>query len=559
MAVAGKQLPLYELEQARVQLQELESERLVLHSKKERAEAEAERLQKKHSLSAKKVEKMKAELAKTNDAQDRAKEETDKAKDAQARAEEETDKAKDAQDRAEAETGKAKDAQDRAEEETGKAKDAQDRAEEETGKAKDAQARAEEETGKAKDAQARGEEETGKAKDAQAKAEEETGKTKDAQDRAEEETGKAKDAQARAEAEAEKAKDSQRVTAEEKVGLLAAIRELEQHVCLTPVSPTTPEKRPTEGEFRFPSPVFPPPFVLFHPYFQPPLSFSSSFLLMHAGHPGQCKHFTSKKVNGERVQCALCDMCCTRGKLHGKYQFENCGATTTAGHPCRNCKFCCTYHKVCGATTTAGHPCRNCKFCCTYHKGAQEKTMHQQEQGEELTGHNLAGSDISGEHYRITGDGSKMDAEDAYVRHSQGFLPESPGSPSVSKRLLLGNQFENCGATTMAGHPCRNCKFCCIYHKGAQEKTMHQQEQGEELTGHQLAGGSDISGEHYRITGDGSKMDAEDAYVRHSQGFLPESPGLPSVSRRLLLASSPSTPLKSSAEKPSPWKDDKKN
>jgi peptidoglycan hydrolase CwlO-like protein len=57
LAVAGNQLPLYELEEARAQLQNFESERLVLHSKKERAEAEAECLQ----------NKMNAELTKTQE------------------------------------------------------------------------------------------------------------------------------------------------------------------------------------------------------------------------------------------------------------------------------------------------------------------------------------------------------------------------------------------------------------------------------------------------------------------------------------------------------------
>jgi hypothetical protein len=101
-------------------------------------------------------------------------------------------------------------------------------------------------------------------------------------------------------------------------------------------------------------------------------------------------------------------------------------------------------------------------------------------------------------------------------------------------------------------------------HKRALEKLMHLQEEGEELTGDHIAN-NDIAGEHYRITGDGSKMDAEDAYIRREQGFLTESPGSPgqgstpsSVSKRSLPASSPSSPSKSSTEKQSPRKGDKR-
>jgi hypothetical protein len=101
-------------------------------------------------------------------------------------------------------------------------------------------------------------------------------------------------------------------------------------------------------------------------------------------------------------------------------------------------------------------------------------------------------------------------------------------------------------------------------HKRALEKLMHLQEDGEELTGDHIAD-NDIAGEHYRIMGDGSKMDAENKYVRREHGFLSKSPGSPgegstpsSVSKRSLPASSPSSPSKSSTEKPSPRKGDKR-
>jgi hypothetical protein len=101
-------------------------------------------------------------------------------------------------------------------------------------------------------------------------------------------------------------------------------------------------------------------------------------------------------------------------------------------------------------------------------------------------------------------------------------------------------------------------------HKRALEKLMYLQVEGEELTGDHIAD-NDIASEHYRFSGDGSKMDAEDKYVRREHGFLSESPESPgvgstpsSVSTRSLPASSPSSPSKSSTEKPSPRKGDKR-